>query len=67
MIRRTIFVALVDLTNSWQKLERAFVLITFLIFESFVDIICQPYADDHALIFELRTLYVQSNFPYFIY
>jgi hypothetical protein len=56
LIRKTIFVSLVDLTNGWQKLDRAFVIIVFLVAESFLDITVQPFSENQGLIFEIRTL-----------
>jgi hypothetical protein len=56
LIRRTIFVSLVDLTNGWQKLERSFILIAFLVVEFTVDIAIQPHAKSNLPIFEIRTV-----------
>jgi hypothetical protein len=49
-------VSLVDLTNGWNKLDRAFVLIVFLTMEAFVDINVNPFIENQSLVFELKTL-----------
>lgn len=56
LMRKTIFVSLVDLTNNWVKLERSFIIICFLFFELFLDLIVQPHQDTHLPIFEIRCL-----------
>jgi hypothetical protein len=53
---KTIFVCIVDLTNSWEKYERAFLLIMFLALQFFVEAIVNPYDKDSAAIFEMRSL-----------
>jgi hypothetical protein len=56
LLRKTLFVSLVDLTNSWKILERGFLLICFVVFEVFIDSILHPYQEDSLMIMRLRTL-----------
>jgi hypothetical protein len=52
---KTIFVCIVDLTNSWQKFERAFLMIIFLALQFFVESFVNPYDKNSAMIFEMRS------------
>jgi hypothetical protein len=56
LIRKTIFVCLVDLTNGWQKLNRSFIIIAYLLIESFMDNLLKPFAENQGTIFKLRTM-----------
>jgi hypothetical protein len=56
MIRRTIFVSLVDLTNSWQKFDRSFVLIVFLLAELLLEVLVQPYSKEKNFTVEIRVM-----------
>ena len=56
LLRKTFFVSLVDLTNGWQKLDRAFVLLVFLSFELYIDAMVDPFEKQNSSVFELRIM-----------
>jgi hypothetical protein len=55
LLWKTLFVFLVDLTNSLEKYERTFVLITFLAVQHFVDSIAQPFEKGFISIYKFRS------------
>jgi hypothetical protein len=58
LLRKTMFVSLVDLTNGWQKLDRSFVLLIFLFMELLVDVYLDPFEklNTSFSIYELRIM-----------
>ncbi len=58
LVRKTLFVSLVDLTNGWQKLDRSFVLLVFLFLGLFLDVYLDPFEklNMQFLIFEIRIM-----------
>jgi hypothetical protein len=59
LIRKTIYVSLVDLTNGLQKLERGFILVSFFTADLYLDFLVKPYHErnkESVPIFEIRTL-----------
>jgi hypothetical protein len=56
ILRKTVFVSLIDLTNDWPKLDSSFVLLMFLTAEWFLDAYVNPFHDKKVSVFELRSL-----------
>jgi len=56
ILRKTVFVSLIDLTNDWPKLDSSFVLLIFLTAEWFLDAYVNPFHDKKVSVFELRSL-----------
>jgi hypothetical protein len=57
LLRKTLFVSLIDLTNSWQKLNRTFVLILFLLFEWQLDALVDPFQKKAISLLEVRSVW----------
>ncbi len=57
LIRKTIYVSLIDLTNGWVKLERGFVLVCFLSADLYLDAFVKPFRENRIIpVFEIRSM-----------
>lgn len=56
LIRKTVFVCLVDLTNGWSKSTRAFLLEVFMSVELYVDGHVRPQQNTRIPVFEIQTM-----------
>jgi hypothetical protein len=56
ILRKLLFICLVDLTNGMPNNERSFILTCFLFVEMFMDIFLRPFKEDDFPIGEIRNL-----------
>jgi hypothetical protein len=57
LLFKTIFVCLVDLTNGWDKFERAFALILFFTVQMYLDAVLKPYQEMRIPVSEIRLIF----------
>jgi hypothetical protein len=62
LLWKTLFVCIVDLTNSWSKFERSFLLVVYFLLCICVESVVRAYDKNHLFIFEMRSVYVFSMF-----